>query len=113
MKKKEKEGWHYLAVKKILARFRGITSNHHGDFYCLNFLYSIATKCTIRSHKNLCKNSYFYGTVLSNQKANILQFNQYIKSGKMLYIIYTHIELLIEKIDNCKNNPEKSSATKI
>ena len=31
----------------------------------------------------------------------------------MLYIIYTHIELLIKKIDNCKNNPEKSSTTKI
>ena len=72
MKKKEKEGWHYPAVKKIPAHFRGIVSNHHGDFFCLNFLYSIATKYTIRSYKNLCKNNYFYGTVLSTQKDNIL-----------------------------------------
>ena len=30
------EKWHYLAVKKLSASFRGIASNHVGDFYCLN-----------------------------------------------------------------------------
>ena len=28
--------WHYLAVKSLPALLRGTTSNHHGDFYCLN-----------------------------------------------------------------------------
>ena len=28
----ENEGWHYLAVKKLSALLRGITSKHHGDF---------------------------------------------------------------------------------
>ena len=28
--------WHYLAVKSLSALLRGITSNHNGDFYCLN-----------------------------------------------------------------------------
>ena len=32
----EKEGWHYLAVRKLPTLLRGITSKHHGDFYCLN-----------------------------------------------------------------------------
>ena len=27
-----KEGWHYLAVKMLLALLRGITSKHNGDF---------------------------------------------------------------------------------
>ena len=31
----------------------------------------------------------------------------------MLYIIYADIELLVKKTDNCKNNPENSSTTKI
>ena len=35
--------WHYLAVKKLSALLRGIISKHHGDFYCLNCLYSFAT----------------------------------------------------------------------
>ena len=46
-------------------------------------------------------------------KINILQFNQYMKSDKMLYIIYADIEQLIRKIDGCANNPEKSSTMKI
>ena len=27
--------WHYLIVKKLSALFKGITSKHDGDFYCL------------------------------------------------------------------------------
>ena len=36
-----------------------------------------------------------------------------MKSDKMLYIIYNDIEFLVKKTDNCKNNPENSSTTKI
>ena len=35
---------HYLAVKKLSALFRGISSKHHGDFYYLNCLHSFATE---------------------------------------------------------------------
>ena len=30
------EKWHYAAVKNLSALPNGITSNHNGDFYCLN-----------------------------------------------------------------------------
>ena len=36
-----------------------------------------------------------------------------MKSDKIPYIISADIESLIKKIDNCKNNPDKSSTTKI
>ena len=36
------EGWHFLAVKKLSASLRRITSKHHGDFYCLNCFHSFA-----------------------------------------------------------------------
>ena len=49
---------------------------------------------------------------MPSPKGNILQFNQYMKSDKTPCIIYADLESLIKKIDNCKNNPEKSSATK-
>ena len=48
-----------------------------------------------------------------SKKNNILQFNQYMKSEKMSYIIYTNLESLIKKIDGCENSPEKSSTTKM
>ena len=34
----EKEGWHYLAVKKLSALLKGITSKYDVDCYCLNCL---------------------------------------------------------------------------
>ena len=39
-----REGWHYIAVKKLLALLRGTSSKHDGDFYCLNCLYWFRTK---------------------------------------------------------------------
>ena len=40
------------------------------------------------------------------KKYNISEFDQYMKSDKMLFIIYADIESLIRKIDGCGNNPE-------
>ena len=42
--KSEGRWWHYLAVKKISALLRGITSKNNDDFYFLNCLHSFRTK---------------------------------------------------------------------
>ena len=47
------------------------------------------------------------------KKNNTLKFDQYMKSDKILYIVYADIESLTKKIDGCVNNPENSSTTKI
>ena len=49
---------------------------------------------------------------MTSVKDNILEFNQYIKSDKMPYIIYGDMESLIKIIDGHANNPEKSLITK-
>ena len=36
-----------------------------------------------------------------------------MKSNKMPCIIYSDLEFLVKKIDECANNPEKSSTIKI
>ena len=43
--------WHYLVVKKLSALFKGITSNHDGNFYCLNFLHLFRKKNKLKKHK--------------------------------------------------------------
>ena len=48
-----------------------------------------------------------------SQKDNISYLNQYMNSDKLPCIIYANLESLIEKIDGCANNSEKSSVTKI
>ena len=47
------------------------------------------------------------------EKDIILEFNQYVKSDKIPYILYAGIESLVRKTDECANNPENSSTTKI
>ena len=57
------EKWHYIALKsertddgfnrpiKDLSRlFRRVTSNHHGDFYCLNCLHSFRTDNPLKKY---------------------------------------------------------------
>ena len=50
------EKWHYLAVKSLSALLKGITSNHKGDFYCLNCFHSNSAKNKLENHYNICKN---------------------------------------------------------
>ena len=45
---------------------------------------------------------------MSSEDTKILKFDQYQKSNKASFIIYADLECLIEKIDECKNNPENS-----
>ena len=43
----------------------------------------------------------------------ILKYNQGENSMKVPFIIYADLESLLEKMNTCHNNPEKSSTTKI
>ena len=44
----------YLAVNKVLALLRGITSNHNEDFYCLNCLHSDSRRNKLKKHESVC-----------------------------------------------------------
>ena len=57
----EKEGWHYLAVNKLSALLRGITSKHDCDFHCLNCHRSFRTENKFKYHGKVCKNKDFGG----------------------------------------------------
>ena len=43
-----------LVVKNLSGLFKGITSNHYGDFYCLNYFHSYRTKNRLEA----CRNAY-------------------------------------------------------
>ena len=50
------EGWPYLEVEKLSALLRRITSKHHGDIYCLNYLHSLTTENERESYIKVCEN---------------------------------------------------------
>ena len=76
-KKKKKKKRHYVALKSELtsaeykkpaqslsAIFRGITSNHNGDFHCLGCLHYCRTDNALKKHKRLCNNHKSCGIVM-------------------------------------------------
>ena len=87
--------WHYLAIKNI--SLRGITSNHNGDFYCLNCLHSCRTKSKLKRHENICKNHDFCNLKMPDVDNNILQSKPGKKSLKNAFVIYADLECLLLK----------------
>ena len=106
------EKWDYLTVKNLSGLLRGITSNHNADFYCLNCFCSYSTKNKLEKHKKICEN-HDYCHVEMPTKDNIIKYNRGEKPIKMPFTIYANLECLLEKIDTCENDPNKSYTTKI
>ena len=95
------EKWHYIALKseptddgfnrptKSLSRlFRGITSNHDGDFYCLNCLHSFRTDNALQKHERLCENNDCCCVEMPTKFNKILKYNHGEKSLKTPFVIY-------------------------
>ena len=80
--------WHYLAVKSLSALLRGITSNHNGDFYCLNCFHAYSTKNSLNDYCHI---------KMPNEDNKILKYNHGEKSMKVPFIIYADLECLLEK----------------
>ena len=47
------------------------------------------------------------------EDTKILEFNQYQKSKKAPFLIYSNLEYIMERIDGSKINPENLSTTKV
>ena len=104
----ENNRWHYLTVKNLSALFRGITSNHYGDFYCLNCFYSYRTLNKLKRHKRVCNSHDYCRIDMPNEHEKIPGE----KSLKAPFIVYADLECLLEKILSCQDNPENSCTEK-
>ena len=66
----------------------GITSNHKGDFYCLNCFHSFRTENKLKKHKNVCENYNYCYVKMPKEDNKILKYNHGEKSIKFQFIIY-------------------------
>ena len=94
------------------ALFRGITSKHEGDFYCLNCFQSYTTENKLKRHKKVCEDHDYCYVEMPEKDNKILKYNRGEKSMKISFIIYADLESLLEKMNSYHNNPEKLSTTK-
>ena len=99
------EKWHYLTVKNLPGLLRGITSIHHGDFYCLSCFRSYRTLNKFELHKKICENHDYCRAEMPTKNNNIIKHNQGEKSIKLLFVIYADLECLLEKMSTCQKNP--------
>ena len=113
LKNTDGEKWYYLAVKKLSALLRGVTSNHNEDFYCLNCFRAYTTENKLESYKKVCENHDYCFVEMPNEDNKILKYNHGEKSMRAPFIIYADLESLLEKMDTCYDNTEKLSTTKI
>ena len=97
------ENWHYLIVKNLSRLLRGITSNHDGDFYCLNCFHSYGTKNKLDAHKKICENHDYCHIEMPTKDNNTIKYNQGGKSIKLPFIIYADLECLLGKMSTCYN----------
>ena len=74
--------WHYLAIKSISTLFRGITSKHVGDFYCLNCFHSYTTENKLKNHERICNDHDFCHVKMPSENNKILKYNPEEKSLK-------------------------------
>ena len=103
---------HYLAVTDISALFQKISSNHDGDFYCLNCFSSYTTKNKLKEHEEICNNHDSCHIEMPKWVEKILKYNPGEKSLKAPFAIYLDLECLLKKEQSCQNNPEKSYTEK-
>ena len=104
--------WHYLAVKSISGLLRGVTSNHNGDFYCLNCFHPYTTEKKLRKHERICNDHEFYRLKMPDEDNKILKYVSGKKSLKVPFTIYADLDCLLRKINTFMNNHEKSYTEK-
>ena len=95
-----------------MALLKGITSNHKGDFYCLNCFHSYSTKEKLKKHQKVCNDYDHCYVEMSDEGNKVLKYNYGEKSLKVPAIIYANLECLLEKMHSCQNNSEKSYTKK-
>ena len=84
----ETTNWHYLAIKNVSGLLRGITSNHNGDFYCLNCFHSYTTEKKLRKHERICNDNDFCHVKMPDEDNKILKYILGEKSLKVPFTIY-------------------------
>ena len=63
-----------LTVTSLSALLKGISSNHVGDFYCLNCFHSCRTKSKLKTHERVCNDHDYRYVEMPNEDNNILKY---------------------------------------
>ena len=88
---------HYLAVTNLSASLQGNSSNHHGDFYCLNCFSSYTSKNKLKEHEEICINRDSCRIEMPKWAEKILKYSPGEKSLKAPFAVYLDLQCLLKK----------------
>ena len=95
-------------MKSLSSLFRGITSNHNGDFYCLNCFHSYRTENKLKKHEKVCNDHDYCYVEMPNEDKKVLKYNHGEKSMKAPFIIHaylkkcTHVKIILKNLTRKK-----------
>ena len=79
LKSEYTEDGFYRPIKSLSRLFKGITSNHKGEFYCLNCLHSFRIINKLIKHEELCENNDYCKVDMPYKKNSILKYKDGMK----------------------------------
>ena len=91
------ETYHYLAVTNLSGLLQGNSTNHRGDFYCLNCFNS---KNKLKEPEEICNNHNSCCIELPEQVNKIIKHNPGEKSLKSSFAIYLDLECLLKNVQS-------------
>ena len=104
--------YHYLAVTNLSGLLQGNSSNHEGDFYCLNCFNSYTTKNKLKEHEEICNNHDSCRIEMPDWANKTIKYNPGEKSLKAPFSFFLDLECILKKLQSIQNNPEKSYTEK-
>ena len=75
-----------------------MTSNHDGDFCCLNWFHSYSTEKNFKKHERVCNDHDYCYVEMPNEYNKILKYEHEEESLKAPAIIYADLGCLLEKM---------------
>ena len=105
--------WHYLAISNMSAFLEGKSSNHRGDFYCLNYFNSYTTNNKLKEYEAIYNKHDSCHTEMPKFAKRIIKYAHGEKSLRTPFAIYLDSECLLkEREQSRENNLEKSYTDK-
>ena len=98
------EKYHYLTVFNLSGLLQGNSSNHEGDFYCLNCFTSYTSKNKLKEHEEICNNRNSCCIEMPEWVNKILKHNPGEKSLKKPFVIYLDFECTLKNYNLFKTN---------
>ena len=100
-------------MKSLSLLLKGVTLNHNGGFYCLNYFYSYSTKNKFKRHEKVCNDHDCCYVEMPDEYDEKLRYSHGEKSLRAPAIIYAfsvclkrciHVKIILKNLIQIKKS---------